>query len=1534
MRILIFDIDTCRICSAPAEPDAPLFHPCKCSGTIKYIHQDCLTTWLAHSKKKSCDVCKYQYSFTKVYAQDMPETIPVYLLLRRVVRQIFFAIQIMLRATLVGFVWLVVLPYGTVVSWRLYFFTGDRIAWWISNHKRPASSIIPFPSSNATLQDVLLTIQANNGNVTWQAFSPFLRTMSSDVFTGQIIASVIVLSFLAVFLLREYIAQNARPGVFEDVDLPEAPVAPPPRIIFPLPTLPIFHHLFLTLRPPSTPIVSQDSGPSSLPMISLSSYDELQGDAPADPEVVPRTIRETTYPDLFSSSASQSSVIIDDLNNGLQPLPSEPDVRYRREIRRGKRSAGFESVPLHKRSDSLPSNFTPQPLQTFPTARPLSPPKFGVTSTPASREFQYQYDGKTPQPTYSDAFNTSPLGNPRPFSPGVQNGDDDATSIFQTSSSSTAHIPSTSPFSTATPPSVLGLDLLNANVSSRASEPFDVSNSPFGSAIPSSSNSPDVFPFSFTVPSSAPSTSTAAPRLDPKELPEPFSVQHYAKTSQIQRPPLPTSPAALPDEQPLTTPSAVMYMAPEDMKNVALPPSDYFQQSSSSSAGAAPYQTIKLTPSTTSLPDEVPSVTPSDYEPSEAAETNAELDEEDRLNDLRDAEGHMHEVERLDIMPALGDVSDDDEEEDGGGHRAAIDVRLVQGPQNFAAAEAFPQEAVADQEQNVDIELEEDMDGALEGTCPPYVTENMLMFTEAVGMRGPIYTVFQHAALMIFILDVSIGVGVWIPFTLGKTAAFLVLEPRRALELIHAPLKIVRIVTDPIVDTVVALIKPSGSYAWNALLRFLPILGLSQVEHTIREWASREATGGEALDGATKLYVQASQRLLTLAQLLSRTSTFRGFSESCLSWSQRALATYLKFAHGDTTTDRVLFILLGDSLAGVLVAFYLNILTVGNIQNAGRAVRTVVKQQLMVMKVAVFILIELFLFPLGCGIILDLSTLGLFGKETLSSRISFFHHAPISSVLYHWLFGTIYMYIFSTVLSACRSIMRPGAMWFIKDPQDPTFQPIRDILDRRAMMQLKKLGFSALMYAVFIGVGFWTMTYTLSLISFGSYSFLPLRVNARRPLSDIPVDLLFMHLVLPAAIHRAKPRRIALRCLVYWWRLLSRVFRLTSYMFGGRYPAEETAVTMWDEFISQVTGKPVPSEKSTAFAGGFRRVPAKDTLALVKDQPTLVVTDATGQPVDEANRKRMELQDLEATNAKRNIRKDYMVIYAPDRFRERLIAFVIAVSISGVQASVLMLAIPISFGRQVFKLFMTEEVHDGYSFVLGGYLLWSCFYVAQCIDRSLKRRDRHRASDEAPRANHALYIFKRGALWALKVTYMFFWICFVIPILVALGVELYAVLPVRLWLNPNHNPTFRIWDLWAFGLIFMKVLVKMRRNTGGHPVISQQHIDYIRLRGWTKPNPETATRMVIAPVVFGLVGMIAFPPAVMWIASVSFKWLTGLRLLAPFDDKFLFVYIYPVLFATAALERSVMNCRQTVASWAQIIRDSEFLVELRVRNLE
>lgn len=46
----------CRICRLPASEDEILFSPCKCSGSIKYVHQGCLVSWLDHSKRQRCEV--------------------------------------------------------------------------------------------------------------------------------------------------------------------------------------------------------------------------------------------------------------------------------------------------------------------------------------------------------------------------------------------------------------------------------------------------------------------------------------------------------------------------------------------------------------------------------------------------------------------------------------------------------------------------------------------------------------------------------------------------------------------------------------------------------------------------------------------------------------------------------------------------------------------------------------------------------------------------------------------------------------------------------------------------------------------------------------------------------------------------------------------------------------------------------------------------------------------------------------------------------------------------------------------------------------------------------------------------------------------------------------------------------------------------------------------------------------------------------------------------------------------------------------
>lgn len=59
-------IPTCRICHLPAGDSDNLISPCRCAGTMQYIHNGCLMKWLDVSSRKSkrppsCELCLYQY---------------------------------------------------------------------------------------------------------------------------------------------------------------------------------------------------------------------------------------------------------------------------------------------------------------------------------------------------------------------------------------------------------------------------------------------------------------------------------------------------------------------------------------------------------------------------------------------------------------------------------------------------------------------------------------------------------------------------------------------------------------------------------------------------------------------------------------------------------------------------------------------------------------------------------------------------------------------------------------------------------------------------------------------------------------------------------------------------------------------------------------------------------------------------------------------------------------------------------------------------------------------------------------------------------------------------------------------------------------------------------------------------------------------------------------------------------------------------------------------------------------------------------
>lgn len=62
--------------------------------------------------------------------------------------------------------------------------------------------------------------------------------------------------------------------------------------------------------------------------------------------------------------------------------------------------------------------------------------------------------------------------------------------------------------------------------------------------------------------------------------------------------------------------------------------------------------------------------------------------------------------------------------------------------------------------------------------------------------------------------------------------------------------------------------------------------------------------------------------------------------------------------------------------------------------------------------------------------------------------------------------GTIFMFQFATYISVIRKTLRKGVFWFIRDPEDPRFQPLNEIIERPFLVHLKKLSFGVFVYTI------------------------------------------------------------------------------------------------------------------------------------------------------------------------------------------------------------------------------------------------------------------------------------------------------------------------------------------------------------------------------------------------------------------------------------------------------------------------------------
>ncbi|XP_051166426.1 E3 ubiquitin-protein ligase MARCHF6 [Leptopilina boulardi] len=187
--------DICRVCRSD-DPDRPLFHPCICTGSIKWIHQECLLQWMRYSRKEYCELCGYRFSFAPIYSPDMPRRLPLRDVIGGLFSSIVTAVKYWLHYTLVAIAWLGIVPLTACRIYRVLF-----------SGSLDLIRILSLP------MDMIST-----------------ENISSDVFHGGLVIICSLVAFIGLVWLREQILHAGGPDWLERDNVQLPPVDNPPAV--------------------------------------------------------------------------------------------------------------------------------------------------------------------------------------------------------------------------------------------------------------------------------------------------------------------------------------------------------------------------------------------------------------------------------------------------------------------------------------------------------------------------------------------------------------------------------------------------------------------------------------------------------------------------------------------------------------------------------------------------------------------------------------------------------------------------------------------------------------------------------------------------------------------------------------------------------------------------------------------------------------------------------------------------------------------------------------------------------------------------------------------------------------------------------------------------------------------------------------------------------------------------------------------------------------------------------------------------------
>ncbi|PHH66180.1 hypothetical protein CDD81_243 [Ophiocordyceps australis] len=1610
----------CRICRGEGTATEPLFYPCKCSGSIKYVHQDCLMEWLSHSQKKYCELCKMPFRFTKLYAPDMPKTLPAHVFLEHMARYTVRNLLSWLRIAVALSVWTFWLPYFQRCVWSFMFWLSDggvgagpptsdlrtaenelqSLACASPLGVCPASPLLAAhgtsPAQAAMMPGGMSTVQItevlvrfllgsygmtlrfshsdNNGlqfnsslayvdtDTNWFftetpsllgsiAFlrhltrSPQLNRAVVDVLEGQAITILVIVSFILVILVRDYVVQqqpelNLR-AAFDAAEHqlnPEAlghPHAAAPAEL-------AAHQA----EADSDDETLDDQGQPTRPTATEDQAQETS-DSWTEQDSLRDSSRELENTRILMSSLSSGYDISN--RSGIEAMASnsaddESNLGHYLQLYRragGDRERILEIVEAEGLEDKL-HHWVDVAQQTI-TAKEDIGRKFADLLTSKSAAASY-------------ASRHLPARGNVESDNGPQQLDASASALTAPAmSDDSSHSGSREKHKQVWPPI--------PQVSPSQPRQRSSSHGPRLQASPSPSDDDVRLGSEYLFPDFANNSSTAdedsTMTLGPQDALLPVEDAHGEATPEMQV----AGEGDLQVEQPQE--AAIVDAAPS---SGAIDEASANRQQTGLTGRIADFMWGNL-----------------DENQNANADDNQEVDEEDLWVDV----------------PMGEDLEGDDADGENGGR----------GARNAEALE--------------EMEDLEDFDGAM----------------ELIGVRGPLIGLFQNAIFCSILVSVTVFGCVFVPYNLGRIALVIAADP---LQLLRVLLEFSKMAQDAaimigalvswcflnLVDIVTSILggalgakvvvarraswmmwTGAGNRIWDFALITLPMSSSDLQSFSVLSHEALVAVKSALAAGVGSLYYNVASipsRDFHIAdgKLLSIMS---GFMTSLAAYIQMAFSLLIdpkswvidlsnRMEPRPSTTadvawsnsDRFWAILAGYLTISAIGALYLRRGTPfsrNNLLHAWEAgIIDTLQQASGIIKVILVISIEMLVFPLYCGILLDIALLPIFENATIKSRLVFTYNFPLTSAFVHWFAGTGYMFHFALFVAMCRKIVRPGVLYFIRDPDDPEFHPVRDVLERSLAAQLKKILFSALIYGALVTVGLggvvWTLSYTMPGI-------LPIHYSSNEPVLEFPVDLLFYNFLMPLAVRILKPNDRLHTTYTWWFRKCARCLRLTHFLFGERRIDEEGTLQLasgaaskwpsaftwlqlternkvvrmtWRDVAKAISADPnslppvggeammrqrkkaLVKTRQLVKSGRFVRAPATDRVRIPKGRHVFLEVWETGQHKHERPENDFYMTD------------QFKLVYVPPSFRTRIFLLILSIWLFAGITGIGITVVPLVFGRVFFKALIPSHVrtNDIYAFSIGIYILGTLVFSALRIQRIASAvRSRAQAAWNNMTASGLAGRVASEFVRAVKIAYAYFSVIVVVPLVLSLIIELYLAIPLDTYMNPpatlaseattegrssvigpqkaigSASHSILLIQAWTLGVLYLNLGCKMILSLAPESRMAIALRSVLR-HGFLRPDVGVLTRAFIIPATAVAI-IAAFGPPLLVRMALALGSLFGPESI-PSSTVLLYRYSYPAAALFGLVAQGVIGLGGILRGWKTRIRDEAYLIGERLHN--